>query len=262
MIKSVGVCVPIYYREDKAAKSIESLLSTSFQDEIYKLAIQLHFGVNGSTPEFHRWLYADAIPRAQNRGFEVSFYDKWGKNLGKPKAVNEMVTHMERGCPPEYIVSFDSDIIILNSSWLLELVNAFESYEGPFRLGALCPEQLEACCHCLSNPKKYSWKIEKPSRKYSIRYAEGNHGIAGGVLFTSYQLWKSLGGYAAHRRYAADDGHYAQALWVQGKYYMAILDQVQIIHPGGDAALYNAWKRDIIKNDLKDQDIQDFKFTK
>lgn len=263
MNKTVGVCVPIYYREEKVIRSVESLLTTALSGDTYHLDVQLHFGINGCTSDFHYWLYANAIPRAQNRGFRVSLYDKWGGNLGKPRAVNEMVHHMERGGAPEYIVSYDSDMIVTDPQWLHELVRAFESYTGQNRLGALCPDQLEETCHVLPNPKIWKWGISGSScghTEYSVRYTPGNHGIAGGVLFTPYSLWKAHGGYAAHRKYAADDGHYAQSLWLHGQYYMAILDQVRLIHPSGDDPAYNAWKRRVIDKNLTDREIRDFNF--
>lgn len=257
--RTVGICIPIYYREEKVKDSLESILNTDLSGSYYKISAQLHFGINGCSEEFHFWLYSDLIPRAQAKGFTCSLYDKWGTNLGKPEAVNRMVAHMETGGAPKYIVSFDSDIVVTQNNWLYKLIEAYESYNGIDRIGALCPNQTEECCHTLEHPKIHDWgSRDKAVHNHSVRYAPGNHGVAGGVLFTPYRIWSGNKGYKAHRKYASDDGHYAQSLWLHGQYYMAVLDSVSVRHPGGDDVAYSNWKRQIIEKNLDNKDIKDF----
>lgn len=251
---NVGIYVPVYFREDKVRKCLESFLITKKSSNKYLLNVFLGIGINGAEKTLHDYILSFFNNHAKKEGFDVCIHD-WNHNHGKPCGVNMMVNHTLKGCTLDYVCSCDSDMIFIDPNWLLKTVDAFETYNRPDHpLGALCPDQLQSCCHIMNEEKLiYKWG------SHEINWRPGNVGTAGGVLFTPYSLWGKFKGYKAHRIYASDDGHYAD-LCSRNNYIMAVLKDVQVVHPNESDNGYNSWKRKIMVDELPENEKQGYQF--
>ncbi|MBD3260716.1 MAG: hypothetical protein GF334_03430 [Candidatus Altiarchaeales archaeon] len=231
----VGIFVPVYHREDKVIKSLQSLYDTQRGSGDYILEISVAVGINGARPSLLRYLEEEVRNEFTRR--EWPYYtEKPMVNLGKPLIVNRMVEQLSTLQPLDYIVSYDSDMIARDKGWLLSIIDVFENYHGNQDIGAICPNQTGENCHVLTpNPVTIKWG------QYHLVSRVGNEGVAGGVLVTSRSRWEQLGGYYAHRIYASDDGHYALAC-AQNNLLMCVIKEVSVLHPHGDEPQYVEWK--------------------
>lgn len=249
-----GIFVPVYYREEKTKKCLASLLKTEFKKNQISLNIIFNIGINGAEETLYNYIMHDFQLHAKQKNFQITIHP-WRHNHGKPKAVNMMVNHVVENTTLDYVASCDSDIILINSDWLVDTIYAFETFNDSKRkLGALCPDQLQDNCHVLkNNVNTYKWENNE------IQWKSGNVGTAGGVLITPYKVWQELKGYTAHRIYGSDDGHYADLCSRKG-YIMAVLKTVKVIHPHERDQGYNRWKRSILQDKLTNEDKKGYKF--
>ncbi len=250
----VGICIPVYYREEKVRRSLESLLSTRTRYDDRRLNVIIRVADNGSTDSLRTYLYdRDLVKRAEARGFDYAVA-LGGKNRGKPQAVNNLVKHILFSYPLSYVVSYDSDIVIDDPDWLNKAIDVFENWTDESPLGALCPNQKEYCCHILG----------EPLRRYTVKGHElvspaHNSGIAGGVLITTSVMWEYFGGYRAHRLFASDDGDLT-AECDRRDIIMAVTKDISVIHPHADGEGYMDWKRRASQDRLQPEEQQGYVF--
>lgn len=238
---SVGIYVPIYHRYDYVIRSLSSLIETDISD----LKVSFNFGINGADSHLRGFL-VDLYNELHTRGITTRVTSPV-QNIGKPKIINDLVT--DTIPKPDYIVSYDSDIIVTDKLWLKKVLEIFTLYQGEKPLGAVCPNQTVNCCHILDKDP-----IEYLAGPYSLHTRAGNEGVAGGVLVTPYKIWEQLGGYEAHRVYASDDGHYALSC-ATNNLLMAVALNISVEHPFEHDPKYSDWKqraaRDLLADDEK-----------
>lgn len=244
----VGIFVPVYHREDKVVESIKSLLAT---DVLWgksgvpeRVSMQVMVGVNGASKSLMKFL---ANPPGLER-FKYTFGDyriyKAPRNVGKPRIVNDMVVDLAGTVHMDYVLSYDSDMVAKDPLWLLRMLEAFRMFPMWRDLGALSANQAGECCHVIDkDPVKWT------AGRYSYTSRAGNEGVAGGVLLTPYHVWRTIGGYTAHRIYASDDGHYALEC-ARRNLLMCVVNEVELYHPPGDDQEYIEWKRRAVANRL------------
>ncbi len=248
-----GIFVPVYYREDKVRRSIDSLIQTKTENDRYDHTVFIWIGVNGASESLRSYLH-DIILQS-NKKFKIRTYTPSdNRNIGKPKIVNEMVDRACKEINIDWVVSFDSDIVVNDKDWLLKLVDAYYRYEGALPLGAVCADQVVGNCHILDkDPIAYKAGV------YNIVTRAGNEGVAGGVLATPIEVWNKLGGYHAHRIYGSDDGHYALACAQVGM-TMGVVREATVTHPTEEDQDYNTWKKKAIQDTLSEEEKKGYKF--
>jgi len=252
MKRSVGIFIPVYYRKDSVKRSIESLASTTLKADAFQIRACVYVGVNGAGKELNHFLNTVARKILEAAGFEYVVRD-WGKNVGKPATVNSLVKLHRSHSTLDYIVSYDSDIVITDKMWLIKFIDAFEKWQGPKQLGALAADQTGHNCHVIKRPVSYK------AGSYNIVSQEGNFGIAGAVIFTPTKVWDLVGGYKAHRIFASDDGHFVRACY-KHKLIMGVLKEVSVLHPTDKNTNYTDWKFRAARDQLKPDEMQGFKF--
>ena len=257
---SVGIFVPVYHRDDKVKASIESLLRTKvlgFSSGGMPWCVQMHVmvGINGASDELRNFLVSP--PGAKKMIYSFGDYRIYApsRNLGKPKIVNDMVKDMAYRTHLDYVISFDSDMVIEDDGWLLKMVEAFGAFPKWADLGALSTNQTGACCHVLEpDPIRFesNWTGHG---YYSYTTRAGNEGVAGGTLMVPYHIWRAIGGYTAHRIYASDDGHFALEC-ARRDLLMCVVNEVGLFHPPGDDQSYIEWKRRACTNSLSEEEAE------
>lgn len=148
----------------------------------------------------------------------------------------------------DYVLSYDSDMVVEDELWLAKYVDAFEQFLYWSDLGALAAQQSGECCHIMDkDPIRYK------SQDFNYVTRAGNEGVAGGALLTPYHVWRTIGGYHAHRIYASDDGHYALSCAQRGL-LMCIVNEVVLRHPENDDPAYSAWKHRAVADKLSEDE--------
>jgi len=230
--KKVGIFVPVYHRDNKTKKSISSLLETEARDTSIEIELSIYIGINGASQELLSYI-EEKKQEFLNKGMRYEVF-KSKTNIGKPKIVNIMVECLATEI--DYVISYDSDMIVTDPYWVLKFVKIFESYKGDKKIGALCSQQSGNCCHVLDkDPFIYT------AGDFTLITRAGNEGVAGGVLVTPFSIWESLGGYMAHRVYASDDAHYALSC-ANNNLLMAVVKEIEVYHPFEDDSGYVDWK--------------------
>jgi len=233
---NIGIFIPVYHREKFVQDSLNSIGSTLILNEKYILRTSIWIGVNGASEDLSSYLL-DFCKKDQRAGSRnVLFHPK---NIGKPSSVNTLVNIADGQAPLDYVVSYDSDMVVTDPGWLLKLVEIYEEFPvawGNARIGALCPAQAVGNCHVLDKDP-FTYKFGN----YTLVGRAGNQGVAGGVLFTSMHVWKAVGGYYAHRIYASDDGHFMLSCSKLGLMCL-VVQEVSLIHPVEIDPQYASWK--------------------
>jgi glycosyltransferase involved in cell wall biosynthesis len=203
----------------------------------YQLNIFIVVGINGCRPES-----LEELQKCRGlltaKGFSYSQF-LHPRNLGKPESINTLVKTACNQISLDYIVSYDSDMVVTDPEWLLKFVEIYERYRpewGHSKLGALSGNQKEKCCHVLD---KDPFTITFGN--YHLVSRAGNEGVAGGVLFIPRHIWDVVGGYHAHRIYASDDGHFMLACAQLGL-ICPVVQEVSFIHPHETDTAYLDWK--------------------
>lgn len=244
--KKVGIFVPVYHRDNKTKKSISSLLETEAKD----IELYVYVGINGASPELI--VYLEEIKQDfLIKGINYNVF-KSKTNIGKPKIVNLMVECI--AVEVDYIISFDSDMIVSDPDWIIKFIEIFETYTGDKKIGALCAQQTGNCCHVLDKDP-YEIKVGK----YTLRYRHGNEGSAGGVLMTHFTTWNMLNGYRAFSKYGSDDGHMALDL-ANNDLIMPVVLEIELFHPFEENLGYADWKVRSIRGELSQEEESGFKF--
>jgi len=248
---TIGMFIPVYHREDKVRRCFESLLEKLQVPEGANLHVRV--GYNGGPPVLKEYLTTEVPARLNKRLPGSTSYEVYepGRNLGKPKIVNHMATTLAAKTPINWVLSFDSDLVLVDS-FLDRLLEAYAAFPEPKRLGALSANQLEGNCHRLTAaPVVFS------SGKYTYVTQDRNQGVAGGALLTPYHVWKSLGGYRAHRVYASDDGDYTEALAIHNL-LICMVKEVAVVHPHPalEDPAYFEWKRKAVQNSLSQEEAE------
>lgn len=245
----VGIFVPVYYREEKVRACIGSLMGIH---PVNGMDVHLMVGINGASQQLRSLLLDEMC----GEKMPWTSYKAWdfGENVGKPKAVNLLVNMMAKDMHLDYVVSCDSDMVATDSQWLYRFVDAFEEFPDWANLGCLSTDQDGERCHVLDKDPFY---FKSNDGKYSYVTRAGNEGVAGGCIITPYHVWRTIGGYHAHRIYASDDGHFALACAQRGL-TMAVVNEVTLIHPPGDDQAYSMWKYRATSDTLSDEERKGF----
>jgi len=248
----VGIFIPVYFREDLAKKCLLSLLRTNFN----KLSVYLYIGINGASKDFKNNFLVDYM--RENNGKKFAHIGVWNlnKNEGKPKIINEMVSNAS--CEIDYVVSMDSDMVTIDSMWLLNFIRVFHEYRqynpDTRPLGALCANQTGHNVHLVKTmPGHFNLKVGD----FTLWSTPHNDGVAGGVLMTPLNVWNHLKGYSAHNIYGSDDGHYVRDCDLKGL-LMAYVDEIKLYHPMNKDMEYADWKQRAAHNKLKEEERNGF----
>lgn len=250
---NIGIFIPVYHREKLVIECINSLLKTKSakRDQLI-----FYVGINGAESSLRSYLN-EVKKEFDIKGYRYVVYDPL-INMGKPKMVNTLVKAYTKCSPSnklDYIVSLDSDMVVLDQDWLIKILSFFQEFkEKP--LGAICPNQKGNCCHVLDKDP-----IVYQAAGMTLITRAGNEGVAGGVLVTPYPIWDKLGGYEAHRIYASDDGHYALAC-SNNELIMGCLKEVSFFHPGEEDEGYINWKRKATSDKLIKKEEKGYVWTK
>lgn len=247
----IGIFSPIYHRNKEVQKFLINLLYSNFSHhEVY-----LCLGINGADENLKYFItsFADA---ASDRFKKILIFDP-EENLGKPALVNIMVGSVKEqtGEDLDYVISIDSDFVMIDAGWLDKMVWIFEN-KGVLPIGALCSNQAGANCHVLDKDP-----MVMPIGPYNVITRAGNEGVAGGLLMTPKVLWDEIGGYFNHRKYASDDGHYALAC-AQRSLIMGMVQEVSFFHPHSTDHGYNSWKQRATADSLGEYEKNGFNFQK
>ena len=246
----VGIFSPVYHRNKEVEKFLITLLLSNFSDhEVY-----FFIGINGADSNLRYFIssYSEAVC---DKFKKIVVYDP-EENIGKPALVNIMVSESkdQAGEDLDYVISLDSDFVMIDSEWLNKLVWIFEN-KGSLPIGALCSNQIGASCHDLSGGVFVS-----SVGSFHVIFRNGNEGIAGGLLMTPKLLWDKIGGYFGHRIYASDDGHYALACAQMGL-IMGMVPEVNFFHPASEDPGYVSWKKKAMSDSLVEEEKKGFNFS-
>jgi hypothetical protein len=248
--KKIGIFTPIYHRNDDVEKFLFSMIFSDFGSH----EVSLNIGINGADSFLRYFLdsYATKLlgPFKAIRVFDAE------SNIGKPRIINEMVADQISQGPLDFIVSIDSDFVLMQSDWLIKMVSVYESFDHPVKLGALCSNQKGQNCHVLDKDP-----IIYPVNGCKVITRAGNEGVAGGLLMSRGSTWEEIGGYHAHRLYASDDGHYALSCAQRG-YVMGMLEEVSFYHPFSNDPGYDQWKQRATKDALSTEEQSGYSFKK
>lgn len=243
---NIGIFIPVYHRDDKVRACINSLLD---MEKVEGLHTRVMIGINGASYILRDWLINDIRDKANERWSSYETCDFCG-NIGKPEAINKLVKLATTDRRLDYVVSCDSDMVAKDPRWLAKLVEAFELFPEWKDLGCLSTEQSGERCHVLD---KDPFTYRSLDGRYTYVTRAGNEGVAGGCLITPYHVWRTLGGYHAHRLYASDDGHFALSC-AQHNLLMCVVNEVVLEHPRGDDPGYSSWKHRALSDTLKDEE--------
>lgn len=236
----IGIFIPIYFRELAVERCLNSLLNTNIEG----LDVFICLGVNGASKKF-KFEYLKPYSENNPKFSRVHIFDG-NKNFGKPVIINTMAKKYNEF---DYLVSLDSDMCVLNENWLKDFINIFENYKD-LALGALCANQTENNCHFAQNLSETLFTdINVLDKKYTLVHNKRNVGVAGGVLFTSRNIWNLFGGYAANNIYGSDDGHFAYDCYKSG-FVFGYVTQIPFFHPFDNDELYSKWKVRASRNSL------------
>jgi len=247
----VGIFIPIYFREEAVKKCLLSLLRTNFN----QLEVFLCLGINGATEMFKNDFLTDYVREHDKNTFESVRIFNFGRNIGKPKIINEMTNRCK---PFDFLVSIDSDMVTVDSKWLVNFLKIFHDWPDTNSsyppLGALCANQQGHNVHLV---KEMESKFSVTCGEFTLWSTPRNDGVAGGVLITPVNVWKELRGYNAHNIYASDDGHYCQDCDSHGK-AMAYVEEIFFYHPMEPDKEYGKWKYRAARNKLDKEERNGF----
>lgn len=233
--------LPVYHRENDVRMCLEAFRLTRLGNA--KLSMVL--AVNGASDDFAGYL--EAVARGVCPGVPegaVCSVRRFDHNVGKGEAVNRVVSAtVARGGVPEFVLSFDPDLIARKPEWFDDLMAGYEASCSVFPTGAVVSDQYGCCCHTPLEPSD----VEVGDVK--LTYSTGNVGQAGGCLLTPYKVWREAGGYEAKRVYGSDDGHYMHALHRLG-YRSCIVRTCSLFHLDTNDAGYRDWKFRALKDEL------------
>lgn len=253
-IFNIAIAVPIYYREEKVRKCLESLLETDRENEKYKLNFKVGIGINGCNQVFLKYLTEVYASKLNFYGMDRFLYiPSPFRNLGKPEIVNLLIKEMCRDFDINFVVSLDSDMVLIEHNWLLEMIDIFENWNESIDLGALAPMQLEHNCHQMGKP------VVTEVCGHRVLGQLKNMGIAGGLFVIPYAVWKKIGGYRARRIFASDDGDFGIDC-ARHDLAIGVVEDIHVRHPLGDAAEYMEWKVRASRDQLKDEEKQGYQF--
>ncbi len=234
------IAIPAYKRESQVINCVKSLMDyTNIADG---LSLTMAIAIN----EMNDLLRTELDEYSKTSRFPLYLHDM-GKNVGKGIAINNVASKYDF----DYIISMDSDMICIDSNWLLNMVKAYIRYNrNPYRnskknyepryLGSLCTNQRGATAHLIkkTDPKVLSIK---PSPELTIVSPLDGAGVAGGVLMSDSETWKMIGGYNGGRLFAADDGHFHGDCFRYNR-LVGYLDEVYFYHPYELNDDYRKWK--------------------
>ena len=254
LFNRIGIFIPVYFREDLAIKSLESLLKSNFKF----LEVFLSVGINGANKKFRDFLKDYVINNSmQFKGKKFTYIDVFDPNVnfGKPKIINAMAKKNEHVF--DFLVSMDSDIQITDPDWLLKLVHVHNKYmkkiEDGRPLAALCANQEGHSVHQVNKLGKVSLKLDD----YTLVTTRTNQGVAGGILMASKHMWKHIGGYRASNIYGSDDGSYAIDS-NNMNFLMAYVEEIKCFHPTDENINYAEWKLRSVNGELSDDEKNGF----
>ena len=246
-MNKIGIFIPVYFREDQVKKSLLSLLKTN----THELNVTIHIGINGATKTT-----LDFLKEYKNTFFPTStfnglFFYNYNKNIGKAKIINSMVNKQNI----DYVVSYDSDIEVVDINWLHKFLYILKEYNtnNNGELAALCGNFIGNNVHIADIVGRKSRKINK---KYTIVTTNNNKGVAGGVLITYKKIWDYIGGYKADKIFGSDDGDFMISCNKIGK-IVAYVEEIKFYHPNDDEE-YHVWKVKACENKLSDDELNGF----
>ncbi len=238
------IAIPVYHREEMSLNCIMSLLDTTMVPKETNVTVVV--GINVASDEF-KSIMSDLAKKQVYKGIRLEVVD-FGKNIGKPSVVNRIT----EGRKFDYLVSLDGDMICIQPYWLKGMISIYEEYNRSpsitgtiknksFRvpLGALCGYQFGNSCHAVDLKQPYV--KQRPVGAYNIVTTLGNGGIAGGILMTDYDSWKTIGGYETSTIYGGDDGYYCGQCHNIRK-LVAYVKEIGFYHPYEINKQYQDWK--------------------
>jgi len=247
--------MPVFERELLALNSIKSVCDNTKSTKFYDIHIVI--AINKANDELKHAM----------KSLPVEIID-FGENLGKGIAVNKIAAKYDF----DYLISIDSDMICLDSDWILLMFNSYELLNRARKLsvGSLCTQQIGNSCHKVTPNENGSTKIDlnqlvinEQKRHYTnhpdriitdlgppnyLITQEYDGGVAGGVLMTDRHTWSLIGGYRATKLYGTDDGFY-HAECLRNKLIVGYLERVKFYHPYEFLDEYNRWKFDVAAGD-------------
>lgn len=245
----VGLFIPVYYRETKVRACLDALAQ---MEHGHFLEIHVRIGFNGGPPSLLEYL-EKGVPAGWYNTYSVI---NFGSNIGKGAIVNRMVAHVAEHARLDYVISMDSDIVVGHPLWVENLVVAFEQCPRWKDLGGLSAQQNGECCHVLDNKPE---TLSSTTSDYSYIIVPENEGVAGGAILTPYHVWRTLGGYRAHRIYASDDADFMFACAKHNLLIPVVNDaRVTVFHPPGDDSDYRAWKLRAARDKLSPSELNGF----
>lgn len=169
------------------------------------------------------------------RNFYIKEYDK---NYGKAYIINDLISNYDKDY--DYIFTLDSDIILdINCPNMFSRFESFIEILNKKRnkpLGILALKQNIFNCH-LDNIYDNTFTIQQEI----FHYPNEISGIAGGVFFTSKEIWKLNNGYKIFGSFGGDDGHYLLDC-VKNNFSVQVCSSIWITHPYEDDIEYLKWK--------------------
>jgi hypothetical protein len=234
--------LPIYFREEDTNNCLDSLGKTGIQG----LSLSIVLAVNGTTES----QLTQIKERVSSKGLIPGASTKitmFPGNPGKGVSVNKVVEEESKVNKFDFILSLDSDMVVTDSNWLVNLISDFHIASKYHNLGALACDQSGQCCHVPDSPVTYSYKGRDfvGSRK--------NQGQAGGCLLIKAEVWYLLKGYRAFRVYGSDDGHLMADMSTKGLVCL-IAKGVSLYHPFQKNMEYCDWKKRACIDALSDKE--------
>lgn len=237
---NILIVIPAYKRESQVINCIRSLMD--YTNVVDGIDIQVAVAIN----EMNTLLRTELDEYKKNSKFPLYLHDM-GSNVGKGIAVNNVASKYQF----DYIVSMDSDMICIDSNWLLNMLKAYMRYnKSPYKnskrnyepryMGCLCTNQRGASAHNVKKNDSRTISI-KPSPELTIVSPINGAGVAGGVLMSDSDTWKMIGGYNGGRLFAADDGQFTDDCHRNNR-LVGYLDEVYFYHPYELNDDYRKWK--------------------
>lgn len=159
------------------------------------------------------------------------------KNIGKAKAINDVISNDKHIKDGDIVFSLDSDISLISDEYITLIYDIWNLYESKVS----CLVGSQSCNSLFKRQIKYN--ISKNGYEYFVPQEGYGNGIAGGALITSYENWKLIGGYDTTKGiYGSVDGIGLLKLYTQTKKPICVINNLMVYHPDDDDIGYREWK--------------------
>jgi glycosyltransferase involved in cell wall biosynthesis len=245
----VLIVTPVFHRMAKMVSFLDTFVDTDFTGFDYTFMIAVNAADDVQTDFIRRFQTAYNTKRGAGK-VKVAWHKQ---NIGKARAINQLVRQGLNEDKYDFICTLDSDIQFPDRQWLRQLIDTYTQWArltsmgllDSTNLGCVSANQLESDvskCHHIIDTPEYQGSFGQIG-KYKIWQGNENGGLGGACFLFTKAAWLAVGGYYDKVFIGGDDAHMLKDL--STKHIDAILNlDVYIIHPRSEDSEteYVAWK--------------------